>query len=249
MPSDKYREKMQRLYEESKRRGGGSSEAFPDGQSTWRFLPYGTDKDGDPVTFFRHAQHYLAGDYIPCSRELTDGQCPVCAFAERYYNDADSKRRAVARAMAVRIDYRVNAIQIGDDDKPTGTVRVLRVPKGVFSQVMECYTTKKWGDVLSPMSGVPFSVTRKKTGPNTMDVDYSAQPLPDRGPISKDPNVMKKLRAEVINLEEAFSGVFDEDKALAAIEKAKRDTDFVTKAMEDQRRFESRRQKQGGKRG
>ncbi len=242
--NERLKAKMQALYDDNQKKGGGLFGKIPDGISRWRIVPYKNDKDGDPVYFFIMKRHYMGrkGGYINCPESFGQS-CKICAWEHKHYKDEDELHAAVARKCYASVTHIVNAVEIETKEgKQVATDKAVElvIPKAIYDEILDHIVSAGMTDLLDVEKGKHLVFKRTQLSAMAKHVKYSLMVDDKVRPITTNAAKMKRIMDSVIDFSKVKKPASDEDVSLA-LKVALHDPEFKTEAVEDYRDWKARK--------
>ena len=128
-----------------------------------------------------------AGNIVPRGKMAGEGGKPIRA---KQYDDFDMEMRNSMKGFAAMVVWNYQV----------GKVQILEIKQsGIMASLEALAFSKSWGDITS----FDIVVTRTRTGPNPMDVEYSVMPEPKE---KLDKAIAEAYEESHINLNALYEG-------------------------------------------
>jgi len=206
--------------------------SFPSGTSSIRVLPPWDPTGRLALGVYSHRIEYKAPDSNftkyswTCVHRTFGKPCNICAGLERLREAGVSIDDYLPNTVTYYINALVmfdpaydNASKMGRDTAGTMapyTHVLMRVPKTVYTWIVNQITSPLIGDITDPIQGIDIIVTKEGTGLSTK---YSTT-LSPQGKTSIPNEVLEKL--ELYNLDEVFGQGFEDDRVNPMVESLNR---------------------------
>lgn len=239
--------KLKSLYEEMEGKKGNTYK-IKNGLSQWRFIPYKSDPEGDPVFFFKYTQHYMGqkGGYLTCGASL-HGECWLCDWRAKSATSDKYNIAALAWKVYPGARYMVNALEVSLDEEKNKFICSkdpveLPVPKRVYDHIFASILRMGQTNILDVDEGNIIGIERKQLSLDRQHVEYTCLINPQPLPIFKNLELREKVFAKAVNFEETIQASSEEDCNLA-LHVARKDPDFMAEAVSGYTRWIEKKEK------
>lgn len=190
------------------RAGGGGKAPFfqplgPNGETKWaqQTVPVGysasylmwvmpSDKPGQ-MPYVIDQSHFCRTADNPGGKSLghVDGNCHFCTSRDMLFktgSEEDAKRAKNNGRLGRKALYQIALLEHPQShmrEDGTMTPWIFRAPGGIHDDIVDKMRTLTPMRLLDPQHGRPIIVTKKKTGPSAMDVEWKVDTFPDAQPL------------------------------------------------------------------
>lgn len=205
--------------DKNKYSGGGSLQFYDvpdDGKKhKVRVLP-GTFGKSKKKWFVASAQHWSNRKAYECPQLSEKGPCPFCDYVKELRQkeqELKEKQKKAPEEQQAKLDRQIKKlgkiitglvpkprylVNLLDRDEAGHIVRVARMPKTLFTPIFDVWESADDVDVLDPLKGHDFHVSRAKVNGLTK---YSATTVLSSTPIADSQDVIDKILGGLPNLE------------------------------------------------
>jgi hypothetical protein len=196
---EKLRKKRQKIKERS---SGGNVTFLKEGTTRIRILPVGEDEDWS----FEMIHFYLGNEIKGVFSAASLGKpCPIMEHYQKLKETDKNEAKKIAprnKALVVAIVYDDETGKKIDEEK---SGKLLMVPSGILSQMIDLFLDPDAGDFTDPVNGYDLKIRR--TGKGKLDTEYTLSPVRNSSSIPekwrKEVDLRKLVEGVILPYEEA----------------------------------------------